>query len=97
MKPDTMNTALDIQREAGSLPDVDVVYTVASTKLGGQFNNDKIEIDMRRASASSESLVRELAQHGWDIEETENGFWILTSNYYPNPPEDMTAPENPEA
>lgn len=95
MKPDTMNTALDIQREAGAFPDVDVVYIVASTKLGGAFNNDKVEIDMRRASSTSKSMVRELAEHGWEIEE-HNGFWILTSNYYPNPPEEMTAPKNPE-
>lgn len=91
----TMNTALDVSREASRLPGVSVVFTSNSSMLSGEHDDDVIELDMRNATASSKSAVREIASYGWTIEENEN-YWRLESDYYPHSTEEMLEVRDPD-
>lgn len=91
----TMNTALDVSREASSLPGVSVVFTSHSPMLSGEHDEDVIELDMRNASSSEKSAVREIASYGWTIEENDE-YWRLESDYYPHSTEEMLEVRNPE-
>ena len=65
---------------------------MTATDIGGMLSpesDDMIEIDVSNATAAEKAYIQEQTRNGWNLDESSDTHWILTSNYYPLSPQEM--------